>query len=865
MRWLFLFSTLFIKGLLLSQSLIINEVSQGATGAQEYVELLVLPGNTVYTCNNYCIDIRGWIIDDNNGYFSGGVTSGTGVAAGAVRFPNSAFWSCIPVGTLIVIYNSQDPNADLPADDFSTTDGNCRLVIPVSSNLLEFQEVSPNTTSSSYPTTGWTLGGSPWSPLGMSNSNDSFQIYTSSSFTVPSHGVSWGNNNSSNIIYFPGSASNTVHFFANTVDNDPMNQANWTAGTCSAPNQQTPGAPNNAANATYINSLTNSCAGPLQIATPTVVDASCGCNGSFSLSVSGSIPSYTYIWTDSNNNPINNNSASLVGVCAGTYNCTVVSSIGCTSSISATVQTSTTQVTPVFSAIGPFCQNDVAPSLPTSSNNNITGTWSPALISTTTIGTTTYTFTPDDLNCSTTAQIQITVNNGTSPQFANLPTQYCNGATVGNLPTTSDNNISGTWNPTTVNTAQNGNYTAIFTPSSGSCQTTYTYNFSVVDPITPTFTQWGPFCENSVLAQVILPTTSNEGITGTWNPAMVATAPSGNAVHTFTPGNGQCAQTTTMTVTINPSTTPTFPIFGSMCVGDPAVTLPTTSNNGATGTWNPTQITTTGTGIFTYDFTPSNTNACYNPVSVSVLINTAIAPPINNQTVCSGNPVTLFAAGSANYQWSDGVQNGVPFIPTSTTVYTLTTSENGCTVQSQVTVTVNPSPTITVIPDVTLGIAPLTVNFTNNSSNANVFDWDFGNGQSALLNTTQSQTMTYTTDGSYQVQVIASNGTCSTDTIITISVVPFADPVIEFPNVFTPNGDGSNESYFPTVNFAKDIDYIIVNRWGNVIATLSGLTASWDGKSGNSDCSDGVYFYKYTATKLNDTKVEGHGFFHLIR
>jgi len=65
-----LFFSIF-SNFLISQQLIINEVSQGASGNKEYVEILVIPGTTPYSCTNYCIDIRGWIFDDNNGYFSG--------------------------------------------------------------------------------------------------------------------------------------------------------------------------------------------------------------------------------------------------------------------------------------------------------------------------------------------------------------------------------------------------------------------------------------------------------------------------------------------------------------------------------------------------------------------------------------------------------------------------------------------------------------------------------------------------------------------------------------------------------------------------------------------------------------------------
>ncbi len=53
-------------------------------------------------------------------------------------------------------------------------------------------------------------------------------------------------------------------------------------------------------------------------------------------------------------------------------------------------------IVPVFNAIGPMCQNSTPPSLPGTSLNGITGTWSPAAINTAVAGTVTYTFTPDN-------------------------------------------------------------------------------------------------------------------------------------------------------------------------------------------------------------------------------------------------------------------------------------------------------------------------------------------------------------------------------------------------------------------------------------------------------------------------------------
>ena len=53
-----------------AQTLIMNEVSNGATGNQEYVEFVVVSNTVTYNCSSPtppCIDIRNWIFDDNSG------------------------------------------------------------------------------------------------------------------------------------------------------------------------------------------------------------------------------------------------------------------------------------------------------------------------------------------------------------------------------------------------------------------------------------------------------------------------------------------------------------------------------------------------------------------------------------------------------------------------------------------------------------------------------------------------------------------------------------------------------------------------------------------------------------------------------
>ena len=843
--------SLLISHFAYNQTLIINEVSQGPSGSKEYVEFLVIPTSTTQNCQT-CMDLRGWIIDDNNGYFSNGNTSGTGVAAGAVRFSNDAIWSCIPFGTLIVIYNQADVNTAIPAQDISLSDNNCRLILPASSSLLEYQTVSPGAGNTTYPSSGWTAGGSLWSPLGMSNNDDSFQTYAPTNTLVPTFGVSWGNNNSNNIIYFTGGSGNTVFYFANTNSNDPLLQSNWISGTCAAPDDQTPGLPNNPANAIYIGQLNNSCQPILPITSTSVIsDETCSCNGSVTITPTGGIPSYTYSWTNASNTVIGQ-TATLSNLCAGTYACEVTTSNGCTYDTTIVIPLNPAQTTPVFDPVGPFCTG-TSFTLPSSSTNGISGTWSPAIDNTV---TTTYIFTPTDLSCASTTTLTVQISNSVTPAFSQLG-PYCVGD-VFTLPNTSTNGIQGVWTPA-INTTQTTNYT--FTPINNTCATTSTMTVVINQSITPSFTPINPICLNGTAPA--LPSSSTNGITGTWNPSTISTTNTGNFNYTFSPSAGQCASVTSINVSITNPLTPTFSAIGPFCINTTPTNLPTQSFEGITGTWNPSTINTSTVGSSNYVFTP-NSGFCATSYTTAIVIGSTVANAGNDTLICINSPITLSATGTGPFTWNNGVVDGIPFIPTQTTTYTVSSSSNGCTATDNVTVIISdPQVDFTLTP--TSGNAPLTVTFTNNSIGATNFTWDFGNGTTLPINSTTSVNSIYTDEGVYTITLTAENGICSETMSLELIVLPNNTISIETPNIFTPNGDGANDNYTINLVNAKSFEGLIFNRWGNVITELNLTKPLWDGTSNGTDCHEGVYFIKFTITDFNDIQSEGQQFIHLVR
>ncbi|MFZ3015584.1 MAG: T9SS type A sorting domain-containing protein, partial [Minisyncoccia bacterium] len=111
----------------------------------------------------------------------------------------------------------------------------------------------------------------------------------------------------------------------------------------------------------------------------------------------------------------------------------------------------------------------------------------------------------------------------------------------------------------------------------------------------------------------------------------------------------------------------------------------------------------------TYTVTGTDANGCVNTdvvtVTVQQLPNITVS---NNDTICSGSSVNLFAGGAPTLVWlpSTGLNNPNIFNPiatlTSTTTYTVTGTVAGCSNSNTVTIAVNPVPVVSVSNDTTI-------------------------------------------------------------------------------------------------------------------------------------------------------------------
>lgn len=133
------------------------------------------------------------------------------------------------------------------------------------------------------------------------------------------------------------------------------------------------------------------------------------------------------------------------------------------------------------------------------------------------------------------------------------------------------------------------------------------------------------------------------------------------------------------------------------------------------------------------------------------------------------------------------------------------------------------------------------VQFKNNSiGNIISYFWDFGDGNSS---TDENPTHTYLSQGEYEItlQAIDSFG-CIQELKKSIRVF---DYFLVVPNVFSPNGDGVNDYFFPKYLNIESLEFWVLNKWGETIFYTPDINSNgWDGTVMGEPAMPGNYVYK---------------------
>ena len=364
------------------------------------------------------------------------------------------------------------------------------------------------------------------------------------------------------------------------------------------------------------------------------------------------------------------------------------------------------------------------------------------------------------------------------------------------------------------------------------------------------------------------------------------------------PVSGTClAATASYIITIDaaPVATATTP-SQNVCSGGTVSIVLTSSISGTTFAWTVSQTGVTGAsggsgsnisqiltlsganqGSAIYMITSTSNGCAGLPIILPFIINplpvldttAVVITPANCNDTTGSIQGALVSSGQSpiQYEWKDSggniVGNIANLINTGPGNYTLTTIDgNGCSASSGVYTITNTSVIVaafTATP--TTGETPLTVNFTNSSSNATNYLWSFGTGDTS---TAINPSYIYLPLGTFNVCLYADNGgNCADTACSTIDI--FINSVFVITNVFTPNGDGINDLFTLQTKGLKTLDVEIFNRWGQKINEWHTVNGGWDGRSSSGAvCSDGTYYFIINALGFDGKKYYEKGAFSLV-
>jgi gliding motility-associated-like protein len=292
--------------------------------------------------------------------------------------------------------------------------------------------------------------------------------------------------------------------------------------------------------------------------------------------------------------------------------------------------------------------------------------------------------------------------------------------------------------------------------------------------------------------------------------------------------------------------------------------------------------TPTISGVYTYTVITKGSCGSHSSFTGILTVNEAkisltSAPGSNAQKICRNIPITniTYLIGDtgtkpnispnlptdliSNYTGGILTISGTPNVAKGTYSYTITPTGTCINNTAIFTITII-SPIAKFTADPPQGSPPLFVNFTNESSNANVYNWTFGDGNTSKVYDSNN---TFTRLGVYTVQLIVSaNLECPDTAKTTITVYDMA-----IPNVFTPNGDGINDIFTINPTGVGSFNIEIYNRWETKVYEWHLPEGGWDGHNNATGliCENGTYYYIVKEKDILGKEFEKTGFITLIK
>jgi PKD repeat protein len=308
-----------------------------------------------------------------------------------------------------------------------------------------------------------------------------------------------------------------------------------------------------------------------------------------------------------------------------------------------------------------------------------------------------------------------------------------------------------------------------------------------------------------------------------------------------------CSNSDSVNITINP--VPNVNLGQDTSICGSTITL-NAGNPGSNYMWSnsaPTQTVTVGSGTHYVDVT--NTAGC--SASDTIVVTTNTTPTVSagpDVTICTGSSTTLTATGALTYVWSNGNQTSNTTVsPTVSTVYYVTGYDaSGCFASATVSVVVIPLSNA----QFTSNVIGATGYFTNQSTNAVSYNWNFGDASPG--STSANPSHTYTANGTYTVTLTAT-GPCGIDTYtltVTITQVGLQDNDLAQTLSLYPNPNDGNFTLAFDFTTQKDVLIEVMDMSGRIIfKDQENNIMSYNKQIGLESAESGMYFVRITTTE----------------
>ncbi len=261
----------------------------------------------------------------------------------------------------------------------------------------------------------------------------------------------------------------------------------------------------------------------------------------------------------------------------------------------------------------------------------------------------------------------------------------------------------------------------------------------------------------------------------------------------------------------------------------------------------------------------------------------AVADTFFYRNIVNGLPVRL--PDGVRFLWSSEPSSSIPspdfflnpqtFNPPLTDVtYTLQVSDSfGCISESSFPYqSIHVKADFSVDPD--HGQAPLEVTFIDNSVRASKYLWEFGDTTTSKLSNPDPHI--YYKPGDYSVKLTIESDLHCIDSMRLEKKIVVDPSVLNIPNVFTPDGDGTNDYFMIEAKSLMNLSVEIFSRSGMRVYSFFGQSdgiSQWTGWDGNINSSSvkaapGIYFYIIRGRgwdNINYDSKEYRGFVYLYR